>query len=210
MKKNVTAVIIAISIVALVIISRPLWCHHDFEKESEDKATCETAGTEYRRCKKCGLKREKEIKPLGHDMKSDKIHYEVILDTVYGEETYVCSRCGYSETSGEKCYGDFKEYCAKNGLGLWLAQGKMLVLDVENTTVTPRDDYYHVFGVYRQFIGDNREQVMLADVEIGDKENDEAIPISFGGRTVYAHVFKITTSDGIELEDRIYPPAKEE
>lgn len=210
MKKNVTAVIIAISIVALVFISRPLWCHHDFEKESEDKATCETAGTEYRRCQKCGLKREKEIKPLGHDMKSDKIDYEVILDTVYGEETYVCSRCGYSETSGKKCYGDFNEYCAKVGLGIWLIQEKLMVLDVDNTIVFPRDDYYHIFGVYRPLIGDNREQVLLADVEIGDKENGKAIPVGFGGKDVYVHVFKITTSAKTESEDRIYLPAQKE
>ena len=155
------------------------------------------------------MKREEEIKPLGHDMKSDKIDYEVILDTVYGKETYVCSRCGYSETSGEKCYGGFKEYCARVGLGLWLVQDKLLVLDIDNTTVTPRDDYYHILGVYRELIGSNAEQMLLADAEIGDEEYDEAIPLSFDGRIAYAHVFKITTSDGIESEDRIYPPAQE-
>lgn len=198
------------AVIVLIFLFRPLWCQHDFEKIGEDEAACETAGVEYRKCRKCGLKREEEIKPLGHDMKSDKIDYEVILDTVYGKETYVCSRCGYSETSGEKCYGGFKEYCAKVGLGLWLIQEKLLVLDADNTTVFPRDDYYHIFGVYRSFLGDHREQALLADVEIGDEENDKAIPIGFDGRTVYAHVFKLTTSDGTESEDRIYPPDREE
>ena len=64
-------------------------------------------------------------------------------------------------------------------------------------------------GVYRELIGNNAEQMLLADVEIGDEEYDKAIPLSFDGRIAYAHVFKITTSDGIESEDRIYPPAQE-
>lgn len=209
-KKVITIGVAFATVAAIFFLSRPLWCQHDFEKMGEDEAACETSGVEYRKCRKCGLKREKEIKPLGHDMKSDKVDYEMILDTIYGKETYLCSRCGYSETSGEKCYGDFKEYCAKVGLGLLLAQEKSLVLDIDNTIVTPREDYYHVFGVCGALLGSHAEQMLLADVEIGDEENDKALSLSFDGRTAYVHVFKVTTSDGIESEDRIYPPAKEE
>lgn len=204
------ALAVLAAVIALVFLSRPLWCQHDFEKIGEDEAACETSGVEYRKCRKCGLKREEEINPLGHDMKRDNIDYEVILDTVYGEETYVCSRCGYSETSGEKCYGDFKEYCAKVGLGIWLAQDKLLVLDIDHTIVTPREDYYHVFGVCRSLLGSHAEQMLLADVEIGDEENGKAIPVGFGGKDVYVHVFKITTSAETESEDRIYLPAQKE
>ena len=164
MKKNVTAVIIAILIVALVFISHPLWCSHDFEKVGEYEATCETAGIEYRRCQKCGLKREKEIKPLGHDMKHGKVDYSLIFETVFKKETYVCSRCGYSETGAESCCGDFKEYCAKIGTGFWLVTNKLATLDTDKATATlVDDDYYKILGVYRTVIGDNVEHLLLAN-----------------------------------------------
>lgn len=209
-KKAVTIGVAFVIVIAFIFLSRPLWCQHDFEKIGEDEVTCETAGVEYRRCRKCGLKREKEIKPLGHDMERDKIDYEVILDTVFGEETYVCSRCGYSEIGGEKCYGDFKEYCAKIGFGVWLVSNKSAVLDIDNATATLIDDYYHIFGVCSAIVGSHSEQLILADVEIGDEENDKAVPLSIGGRTVYVHVFEVTTSAGIESENRIYSHTKYE
>lgn len=205
-KRTIIIGIICIVLVALAFLSRQLWCQHDFEKVGEDEATCETAGVEYRKCRKCGLKREKKIKPLGHNMKSDGTDYEIILDALFGKTTYVCSRCDYSETGEEKCYGDFKGYCAKIGLALWLMSNKSAVLDVDTAVATLiDDDYYHILGTYKVEAADHAEQVILAEVEIGSEDNGEAYPVGIGDKIVYAHVFKATTSAGIASEDRIYP-----
>ena len=192
-KFPIKAVIIVIVFIALIWFAHPLWCHHSFETVSKDEATCTESGVEYRRCKNCGLRREREPKPKGHDMKQDDMETEEVNGCVYGTSTSVCRNCGYKEIGEPEYLGTVQEYSAKAGVSVWLFThgewGTILLTDSAIVTYFENGDYYRVIGASYN-VYSKSSSLIEAHVKL-DKNNDSTVIFaSIGGEVI------LDTEDG--------------
>lgn len=103
-KRIIWGIVFLIGICAIVLLSHPLWCAHDFQPVNEIEATCKKSGTVYYECVLCYKEKEETTEPLGHDMRYDGVELEEVGESVYTRAIYVCERCGYK--TAEK-----PEYC---------------------------------------------------------------------------------------------------
>lgn len=186
-KIPIKAVIIVIVFIALIWFAHPLWCHHSFETVSKDEATCTESGLEYRRCRYCGLKRQRETEPKGHDMKQDDFETEEANGCVYRTSTSVCRNCGYKEIGKPEYLGTVQEYSAKMGVSVWLVtDGKFgSVLDTESAIVTHFEDgdYYRVIGASYNVLS-KESSLIEAHVKLDNNNDSTIIFASIDGEVV--------------------------
>ena len=207
-------VIMAVAALALFVIfvfmTRQVWCSHNFVTLSEEAATCTESGVEHWKCSKCGLKRDHETKPLGHDLDDGETDTFLLGDIVFSQKIMKCTRCDYTEKGDTEREGDFNEYAVKAALNLWLAVNKVAVLDPDSAVVREKEaGEYNITGSYVNIGTFGTTHYVIAFVEtstgsMGKTEDDGVFPITVGDRTLYVHPWSIISDEWTVTENKIF------
>ena len=196
--------------VLFVFMTRQSWCNHNFVTLSEEAATCTESGVEHWKCSKCGLKRDHEIKPLGHDLDDGETDTFLPGDIVFSQKIRKCTRCGYTEKGDTEREGEFNEYAVKAALNLWLAVNKVAVLDPDSADVKQLESgEYSLVGPYTNIgeYGTTHYVVALAEVSsgsMGKTEDDGVFEITVDDRTLYVHPWSIVSNEWSFTENKIF------
>lgn len=209
-KNVIISVAVLVSFILLVILTHQVWCSHDFVTLSEEAATCTESGVEHWKCSKCGLKRDHEIKPLGHDLDDGETATFLLGDIVFSQKIRKCTRCGYTEKGDTEREGDFDKYAVKVAAGLWLAVNKVAALDLDSADVKPLESGgYSLFGPYTNLgeFGKTHYVNVLVETStgsMGKTEDDGVFSITVDDRTLYVHPWSIISDEWLITEDKIY------
>lgn len=207
-------VIMAVAALALfvlfVFMTHQVWCSHNFVTLSEEAATCTESGVEHWKCSKCGLKRDHETKPLGHELEDGETDTFLLGDIVFSQTIKKCSRCDYTEKGDTEREGDFNEYAVKAALNLWLAVNKVAVLDSDSAVVREKEaGEYNITGSYVNIGAFGTTHYVIAFVEtstgsMGKTEDDGVFPITVDDRTLYVHPYSIVSDEWYLIDDEIF------
>lgn len=207
-------VILAVAALALfvifVFVTRQVWCSHKFVTLSEEAPTCTKSGVEHWKCSKCGLKRDHETKPLGHDLEDGETDTFLLGDVVFSQRIKKCTRCDYTEKGDAEREGDFNEYAVKAALNLWLAVNKVAVLDPDSAVVKQKEaGEYNITGSYVNIGAFGTTHYVIAFVEtstgsMGKTEDDGVFPITVDDRTLYVHPWSIISDEWTVTENKIF------
>lgn len=209
-KNVIILVAVLVSFILLVILTHQVWCSHNFVTLSEEAATCTESGVEHWKCSKCGLKRDHETKPLGHDLEDGETDTFLLGDIVFSQTIKKCSRCDYTEKGDTEREGDFNEYAVKAALNLWLAVNKVAVLDPDSAVVREKEaGEYNITGSYVNIGAFGTTHYIIAFVEtstgsMGKTEDDGVFPITVGDRTLYVHPYSIVSDEWYLIDDEIF------
>lgn len=196
--------------VLFVFMTRQSWCSHNFVTLSEEAATCTESGVEHWKCSKCGLKRDHETKPLGHDLDDGETDTFLLGDIVFSQKIMKCTRCDYTEKGNTEREGDFNEYAVKAALNLWLAVNKVAVLDPDSAVVKQKEaGEYNITGSYVNIGAFGTTHYVIAFVEtstgsMGKTEDDGVFPITVDDRTLYVHPWSIISDEWTVTENKIF------
>lgn len=209
-KNVIISVAVLVAFILLVILTHQAWCNHNFVTLSEEAATCTESGVEHWKCSKCGLKRDHEIKPLGHDLDDGETDTFLLGDIVFSQKIRTCTRCGYTEKGDTEREGEFNEYAVKAALNLWLAVNKVAVLDPDSAVVREKEaGEYNITGSYVNIGALGTTHYVIAFVEtstgsMGNTEEDGVFPITVGDRTLYVHPYSIVSDEWYLIDDEIF------
>lgn len=209
-KNVIISVAVLVAFILLVILTHQAWCNHNFVTLSKEAATCTESGVEHWKCSKCGLKRDHEIKPLGHDLDDGETDTFLLGDIVFSQKIRTCTRCGYTEKGDTEREGEFNEYAVKAALNLWLAVNKVAVLDPDSAVVREKEaGEYNITGSYVNIGAFGTTHYVIAFVEtstgsMGKTEDDGVFPITVGDRTLYVHPYSIVSDEWYLIDDEIF------
>nr|DAP93168.1 MAG TPA: zinc-ribbon containing domain protein [Caudoviricetes sp.] len=209
-KNVIISVSVLVSFILLVILTHQVWCSHDFVTLSEEAATCTESGVEHWKCSKCGLKRDHEIKPLGHDLDDGETDTFLLGDIVFSQKIKKCTRCDYTEKGDTEREGEFNEYAVKMAVALWLVYHKVAALYPDSADVTlSKTQGYSLVGSYTNLCEYGTTHYVVALVEVspssmGKTEDDGVFEMTLDDRTLYVHPWSIVSDEWSFAEDKIF------